>query len=778
MPWRLTATLILALGIGASVALFSTVQSVLLRPPAFAEPEDLAILWERDPKRSNAEAEISWSRYEAFQQNGTLAALATISSVNLDFALLDAGDPLQVEGAQVSFNFFEVIGVRPIVGRAFIAADQTGGGDAPFPVIISHRLWVDRFGGAVDVLSKPIRISATKCQVVGVMPASFDFPRAVDLWIPQTAGLATAQNRDIRVLKLLARRKSAMPWTKVEAALNVVIRRMEETSPTKGFVAHAVPIDKAIYGNARGVLWTLFAAALLLLLTACANVANLFMARLAARRRELAVRTALGATRADIAKMLLREAFFIALAGGGAGVLLAAWATQLLARFGPADVPGLAETTVELPALLFALALVLVTTLLFGLAPAWAGSRVDPSRAIREGGERGSGRSARLRDILIAGEVALTLMLLIGCALAGRSLWNLANIDPGFRTKNLFTFRVTLSGAKFGPQDARKQFYRELLEHLRALPGVESAGAVLIRPLSGPVGWDSPFTMEGQTPEEQARNPYANYEAISPGYFGTMGMPLVAGRDFHSADTNGVVIINEATARRYFGTVDAAGKRVKLGTGPWLEVVGVVKDAHYREWETARVDLYIPFEQRAQHRSDFVLRTSGNPEAIAEAVRREVLRLNPEQPISSVTTIEKLVDGALARPKFLSLVLNLFGGAAMVLAMTGLYAVLRFVFASQEKELAIRAAIGAAPRDLRRLVLLHSMKRTTAGVLAGLAGGLAISKWIEPLLFNVPLYSAAAWSGAVGILILIAALAALGPANRAARIDPARVLHD
>ncbi len=257
-----------------------------------------------------------------------------------------------------------------------------------------------------------------------------------------------------------------------------------------------------------------------------------------------------------------------------------------------------------------------------------------------------------------------------------------------------------------------------------------------------------------------------------------MGMPLVAGRDFHSADTNGVVIINEATARRYFGTVDAAGKRVKLGTGPWLEVVGVVKDAHYREWETARVDLYIPFEQRAQHRSDFVLRTSGNPEAIAEAVRREVLRLNPEQPISSVTTIEKLVDGALARPKFLSLVLNLFGGAAMVLAMTGLYAVLRFVFASQEKELAIRAAIGAAPRDLRRLVLLHSMKRTTAGVLAGLAGGLAISKWIEPLLFNVPLYSAAAWSGAVGILILIAALAALGPANRAARIDPARVLHD
>ena len=779
MPWRLTGTLILALGIGASVALFSTVQSVLLRPPPFAAPEDLAVLWERDPKRSAAEAEISWSRYEAFQQSAALNSVATISSVNLDFALLDAGDPLQVEGAQVSTNFFDVIGVRPILGRAFIAVDQSGGGDAPFPVIISYRLWVDRFGGRDDVLSKPIRISAAKCQVVGVMPATFEFPRAVDLWIPQTTGLATAQNRDIRVLKLLARRKSAMPWAEVESALNVVIRRMEEMASTKGFVVHAVPIDKAIYGNARPVLWTLFAAALLLLLTACANVANLFMARLAAaRRRELAVRTALGATRADIAKMLLKEAFGIALAGGAAGVLLAVWATQLLARFGPADVPGLAQTTVELPALLFALALVGVTTLLFGLAPAWTGSRVDPAGAIREGGERGSGRSTRLRDTLIAGEVAMTLMLLIGCALAGRSLWNLSKIDPGFRTQNLFTFRVTLSGGKFGSQDARKQFYRELLERLRALPGVESAGAVLIRPLAGSVGWDSPFTMEGQSPEEQTRNPYANYEAISPGYFATMGMPMLAGRDFQSADTSGVVIINEATARRYFGSVDAVGKRVKLGTAPWLEVVGVVKDAHYREWEAARVDLYIPFEQRAQHRSDFVVRTTGNPESIAESVRREVLRLNPEQPISSVTTIEKLVDGALARPKFLSLVLNLFGGAAAILAMTGLYAVLRFVFASQEKELAIRAAVGAAPRDLRSLVLKHRMKRTLAGIAAGLAGGLAITKWIEPLLFNVSPYSIAAWSAAVGVLVLIAALAALGPANRAARIDPARVLHD
>jgi predicted permease len=778
MPWRFTAASILALGIGASVALFSTVQSVLLRPPAFAAPEDLAILWERDLKRGAGEAEISWSRFEAFQHSGALAAVASISSVNLDFALLDAGDPLQVEGAQVSFNFFEVLGVRPLLGRTFVAADQTGSADAPFPVIISHRLWVDRFGGRDDVLSRPIRISAAKCQVVGVMPSTFAFPRAVDLWIPQTAGLATAQNRDIRVLKLLARRKRGMAWTEAETALNLVIRRMEETASTKGFVAHAVPIHNAIYGNARGVLWTLFAASLLLLLTACANVANLFMARLAARRRELAVRTALGATRLDLASMLLREALLIALAGGPIGVLLAAWATRLLASFGPADVPGLAETTVELPALLFAFALVLITTLLFGLAPVWAGSRVDPARTIRECGERGSGRSARLSDFLIAGEVAITLMLLIGCALAGRSLWNLANIDPGFRTHNVFTFRVTLAGQKFGPQDARKQFYRELLERLRALPGVESAGAVLIRPLAGPVGWDSPFTMEGQTSEEQTRNPYANYEAISPGYFGTMGMPLLAGRDFHGADTNGVVIINEATARRYFGAVDAVGKHVKLGSGPWLEVVGVVKDAHYREWEAARVDLYVPFEQRAQHRSDFVVRTTGNPEAIAESVRREVLRLNPEQPISSVTTIEKLVDGALARPKFLSLVLNLFGAVAAILAMTGLYAVLRFVFASREKELAIRAAIGAAPGDLLRLVLAHGLKRTIAGVVAGLAGGLAVTRWIEPLLFDVPAYSVAAWSAAVGVLFVIAALAALGPARRAARIDPARVLHD
>jgi len=755
--WVFTAASILALGIAASVALFSVVEAVLLRPPMFAAPEDLAVLWESDPKRSHGEVEISWARFQELRRSSqALAGVASVSSVNLDFALLDGGDPLQVEGVSVTANYFDLLGVRPVLGRALIAADETAGEVAS--IVISHRLWVERFGAQASVTERKLRVSGQACRVVGVMPANFAFPRGADIWTPQTS---LEQFRDLRVLKLVARRRAGLSWDQVTADLNVVIRRMDEALPEarRGFTAHIVPMDKVLFGNARTGLWTLLAAALLLLLTACANVANLFLARIAGRSRELAIREALGARRSDLVKLLLGESFAVALLAGVLGVLLASWIVTLAARFGPDDLAGLAEASVSGQAMALALLLVVVTSCLVGLAPFVS----VPAR--------------RLRDGLIVAEVAVSLLLLIGCGLVGRSLWNLSTIDPGFQREGILTFRVTLTGTPAASQGGRKKFYRELLEKLRAMPGVDSAAAVLIRPLGGSVGWDSPFAVEGQTPEEQSGNPYANYEAVSPGYFGTMGMPVLAGREFNDGDKAGVVMINASAARRFFGTLDAIGKQIKLGGAKeWLTVVGVVKDAHYREWEAARVDLYVPVEQRAQHRSDFVVRTTVPPETLVEPVRRAVLALNAEQPISNVTTMAKLVDGALARPRFLTLLFGFFGVAAVLLTVAGLFAVLRFVFAAKERDLAIRMAIGATPGHLRAVVLRFGMVRVVTGVAVGLLVAGWTVRFLEPLLFGVTTWTPWIWLAGIGVLFLASLVAALGPAWRAGRVEPQRLL--
>lgn len=755
--WVLAAASILGLGIGASVALYSVVEAVLLRAPMFAAPADLAVIWESDPKRAQAEVEISWERFLAMRKSaGTLAGLASVSSVNLDFALLDGGDPVQVEGVSVTANYFDVLGVRPVLGRTLVAADEVSGDVTA--VVISHRLWTERFGGQPGVVERRLRISGSPCRVVGVMPAGFTFPRGVDIWAPQTS---LERFGDLRVLKLVGRRLATVSWGQVAADLNVVLRRLDEKLPEarRGFTAHVVPMDQAVYGNARMALWTLMGASFLLLLTACANVANLFLARVAGRSRELAIRTALGAGRFDLVRLLMGEAFLVSAVAGGLGLLLASWLVSLASRFGPEDVPGLSGAALSWDGLAVAGILVVGTALVVGLAP-----------FVSLG-------AARLRDVLVVSEVAVSLLLVIGCGLVGRSLWNLSRIDPGFEREGLLTFRVTLAGEAANSQAGRKKFYRELLAKLRAMPGVTNAAAVLIRPLSGSVGWDSAFTVDGQSPEDAAGNPYANYEAVSPGYFSTMGMSVVAGREFSDGDRQGVLMINASAARRFFGGPETVGKRIKLGgSTEWLTVIGVVPDARYREWEAARVDLYVPVEQRAQHRSDFVVRTSVGPETLVEPVRRAVLELHAEQPISNVTIVAKLVDGALARPRFLALLFGFFGAAALVLTVAGLFAVLRFVFAATERDMAIRMAVGATPGDLRNVVLRFGLVRVMTGILIGLAGAGWAVRLVEPLLFGVTVFDAWVWTGAIGLLIGASVIAALGPAWRAGRVDPQRLL--
>lgn len=482
-------------------------------------------------------------------------------------------------------------------------------------------------------------------------------------------------------------------------------------------------------------------------------------------------------------RLLLMDGLVLASAAGIAGLLLANLGVAVIGRMAPPDVPRMDQISIDSPVLIFGIALTFLTILIFALAPALLASKRDPHEAFQQSSARmSSSRSqARIRGALIVAEVALSIVLLIGAGLLMRSFSELARLDPGFNPARILTFRVTLQKPD---QESRRAFYTQLLGRVRALAGVESAAAVLLRPLSGNTGWDTVYTVEGQPPEEQLRNPNANYEAISPAYFRSMGIRLKAGRDFTDADvhnTAGVVIINESTAMRHWPDRPAVGQHLRLGRGPgqpWLTVVGVVSDVRYREWEAVRPDLYVPYTQRAQHRSDFVIKTHGDPTMLVSAVRREVLEIDRDQPVSNVTTMETLVDRALARSRFNSIVLGTLAGCALVLAVIGLYGVLSYTVAQRRGEIGIRMAVGATPWQMVRMVTLGGLRLTVCGTLFGLAAAWAMTRLYSSLLFQTSPLDPLTYVGAAVGLLVVAVLACAAPAIQAARLDPLRTLQN
>jgi predicted permease len=520
----------------------------------------------------------------------------------------------------------------------------------------------------------------------------------------------------------------------------------------------------------------LFAAVLLLLLIACANAANLTLALQAARSREMAVRAALGASRWRLVRMLLAESMVAAVAGGIGGLLLARAALAVFVRFAPPEMPGADRITLHGPVVAFGIALTGATVLLFGIAPAvWAARAALGSRAA------GSRSHSRARGVLIAAEVALSAMLAVGAGLLARSFGNLAAIDPGFRADRVLTFRVT---TELAGQQERRALYTAILERVRALPGVESAGAVLLRPLGGAVGWDTLYSVEGQSPAESKANPNGNYEAVSPDYFRTMRIPLVAGRDFDSRDTAasaGAVIVNQSVAKRHWPQGGAVGARLRLGEGPranWLTVVGVVADVRYREWETPRPDFYVPYTQRAQHRSDFVVRTRASAWALAPAVRQAVFAVDKNQPISNLTTMETLVDHALARARLTAWLIAVLGFCATGLAAIGIYGLLAYVVRQRTREIGVRAALGARPAQVARLVALDVLRFVAAGLAAGMAGAAVAASAFRSQFFEVSPFDPASYLWMAAALAVVAILAAAAPAWRASSIDAAAALRE
>jgi putative ABC transport system permease protein len=776
--------LILASGIGANTAIFSIVYAVILRPLPFPEQDRIVVAWKKDTITWNPFVELAVAEVRDWEaQNRSFSSLALMPATvyGYGYVLTERGDPVLLESAKVTGRFFSTLGARAALGRVFDVDDDQVNGEKV--VVLSDQLWRERFHADPNIISQTILLSEEAFTVIGVMPPTFAFPKGVDLWIPLKVGMPQrlVESRGATYLQAIGRLKSGVTIEEAEADLNTIIARLADQFPETEAKGHRVvltPLADHLFGNAKPALWALFAATGLLLLIAAANIANLLLAHATSRRKELAVRAALGASRGQLIRQLLCESFALAICGGAVGVLLAYWLVNLLLAIAPADIPRLEDVRLSGAALIVSLLCTLATTVIFGLLPALSASRFNLNETLNEAGAKlsGSRTGNRLRAALVVSEVALTFILLVGAMLILRSFVNLSRVPLGFDPHNVLTMQLRLVGKKYGSVEVRREFFRQLIERLESQPGVIAASGVLIRPLEGIVGWDTDFALEGQSPDDARRNPKANYESINPHYFRVFSIPLKSGREFDMRDRSGnqmVAIVNETMATRYFGSpVDAVGKRINVGLGGWMTIVGVAGDARYRELENTRVDIYVPHAQSGPYLNHFAVRTTLDKEKALALVRREVAAFDPQLAVSRVATMDELVTAQLARPRFSTVLLNWLGGLAVLLAAVGIFGVMVYAVAERTNEFGLRLALGAQARDIFTLVLGEGMKLTAFGVLLGSIGALGMTRWLASLLYGLSATDPLTFAAMALLLITVALSACWIPARRATRVDP------
>ena len=794
--FTLVAALTLALGIGANTAIFSVIHAVLLRPLPFADQERLVVAWKRDTVAYNPLLEMSFAEFKdwrAQQRSFDEMAVMPTTTYGYGYVLTGRGDAVQVESSKVSGGFFNLLGAHAAVGRILNDGDDVVGG--PPVVVLSERLWRERFGSDPNVVGQTITLTEQGFTVVGVMPQQFEFPKGADLWIPLQATMRprAIENRSAEFLQVVGKLKPGVSLPEAEAELNAIIARVAREHPeTKAEGQRVVikPLAHHLFGNARPALWLLLAATALLLLIGAANVTNLLLARASARRREFAVRAAIGAGRGRIVRQLLCESALLAILGGAAGVALAYGLIHLLVWVAPTDIPRIETVKLNSIALLFSFSVTLLTAFVAGLAPALSASRLNLNETLCEGGSKmASGRSGkRLRASLVVAEIAITMVMLIGATLILRSFLNLSRVNLGFNPQNVLTMQLRLTGPKysqatapkFGFPTPQREFYRQLIERLESQPGVIAAAAVLTRPLEGSIGWEAEFALPDQTPEQADKNTVANYEVVTPHYFRTLGIPLKAGREFSDFDTpesSPVVIISEAMARRVFAPgIDPVGQRIRLNPSdpeaPWRTVVGIAGDAHYRELEDLRWDIYAPNTQAGNTLNHFAVRTTGDPAAFIATVRREIAAIDPTQVATGIVTMEDQVSANLARPRFSALLLNWLSALAVLLAAVGIYGVVAYAVAQRTGELGIRLALGAQTLDIVKLIIGENLRLVAAGVGAGLICAFGLTRLLQTLLFGVSATDPLSFAAVTIALIGVALLACYIPARRATRVDP------
>ncbi len=783
--FSLIVILTLALGIGANAAIFSVVNAVVLRPLPYHEPDRLVVVWDNLVRHQLKDIVASALEYTEFRdRNRVFERMAAYDTQG--FNITDIASPERVEGAVVTASLLPLLGVTPALGRVLDETDEKPGVER---IVLSHGLWQRMFGGDRGIIGKIIAVDGKGAEVVGVMPAGFHFPDdSVELWKPLLfdADLLSENNRGSRSYTVLGRLKPGLTVAHAQSGMNLVTEGMVQEHPQAyrgGYYTTVRGLHDEIVGGTRRALLLQFGAVGFVLLIACANVANLLLARASARRKEVAIRTALGARRSRIVRQLLTESVLLAACGGAVGLLTAVWGLDLLISIAPADIPRLGEIALDGRVVGFTAIVSLATGILFGLVPALQMSRTAPGDTLKEGGRSGAaGRRRAFGNALIVAEVALSLVLLVGAGLLVNSFARVQSAAPGFNADRVLTFRIAPPEAKYGTFERGDAFYNELYGRLRATPGVRSVGAANAVPLSG-FGGDRTFYIEGRTvtrPEDQADE---EIRFVTPGYFTTMHIPILQGREFTERDTLAApraAMVNQALARKFFSKGDAIGKRVAFSQQEpaWYQIVGVVGTIKHRALDARETpELYVPYSQPlfagSTVRAMFVaVRTDSDPLAMTAAIRQSVASLDRDQPVSDVRSMEQRMSTSLGPRRFNMLLLGLFAVVALALSAIGIYGVVAYAVTERTHEIGVRLALGARGRDVVAMVVGQGVAPAVAGAVLGIGAAAALTRLMSSLLYDVTATDPLTFGAVSLVLLLVAIGAAWLPARRAVRVDP------
>jgi putative ABC transport system permease protein len=774
----LVAIVTLALGIGANTAIFSVINALLLRPLPYAEPDRLVMLWLDLSARGGPATE--WTgpsqHFDWKAQHDVFEGVTSFRGWNASMA----GDtvPEAVLGEQTTFEYFDVLGVRPEVGRVFRQADDIP--NAPRVVVLSHSLWIQRFGGDPSVIGRVVPINGENHEIIGVMPASFRAALVTNaaLWRPMRLNPANPP-RNVAINHTIGRLRPGVSLAQAKAALATLSKQLEQTYPQSevGKGVNPVPLQEQQVGNMRLALFVLLGAVGFVLLIACVNIANLLLARASGRLREMAVRRALGADRLRIVRQLLTESVLLALAGGGLGVLSGVWGVSALKAIAPGGTPRIEEVRIDGVVLAFAIGLSLGTGVLFGLVPAWHASRDQFTPALKQGGRGQTGEGGgRARRWLIVAEIALALVLLVGGGLLIRTFLALQHADLGFNPDRVLAGFVLPPAVTYRTNAERLAFYDAALERAAALPGVTHAALSSVVPLGGDSDMD--FLIEGRPiPRTNADALIVWYRVVSANYFKAMEIPLRRGRLFGAREMTPLVVINETTAKRHWPNEDPIGRRIKFGDSPWFTIAGIVGDVHVRgPRESNRAEVYIPYWLMPEAGVNLVLKTAGEPALLTEPLKSAVKDVDPAIAVAGIATMDRMIADANGASRFYATLVAIFAALALLLAAVGIYGVMSYAVAQRAQEIGVRLALGAAERQIFALVVGDSLRLAAMGLAIGAAGGIGVGRALQNLLFGVRGADPITFSATGMLLLMVAFAASYLPARRAMRTDPMEAL--
>ena len=781
--FTLTVLVALALGIGANSAIFSVVNSVLLRPLPYAEPGQLYFVWARNLEQQRPQASLSAHDLLDLQKP-TSSFSSVTGTFNYSATQTGEGEPLRIMLTMVSPNYFQTLGVRPMIGRGFEPQEATIGNNNV--VVLTHGFWKRRYAGDPAVVGKTTMLDGELHMIVGVLPDLAGDYRTNDLYIPLAFGAAELGARNARYLSAIVRLKPGVAPRQAELELASLAGQFAADRPqaNRGYSYYLVPAQDEVTGASKQALLVLAAAVGIVLLITCANLASLLLVRAAGRQKEVAVRTAMGANRGRIIRQLLTESLVISATGGMLGLAVAYGAIRAIQLYGPAAMPRLQQASIDASVLLFTFFVALAAGLLFGSAPALHTLHINLSTVLREEsrGTSGGVAKSRARSTLVIFEVALAAVLLVAAGLLVRSIWGLNRIDPGFKVEGVLTLRTTLPEVRYATPESQVNYVRQALSRIESVPGVSSAAVTTALPLMG-VNWMADIEVEGRTRPEGGSREQVTYNAVSPRYFETLNIPVQQGRAFEArdaAESSKVLIVSESFARQYLPGVNPIGKFIRMKVSRFEasgEVVGVVGDVRYLKLdEPPRPTLYQPHAQLPWPFLAFAVRTAADPAAMAPAVRRAFLEVDPEQPVDRVMAMERLVDAVVSQQRLAMSMLLIFAGLAVLLAGLGLYGLLAYTVAQRGREIGIRMALGASEANVMILVVRQGMMLTVFGVVAGLLVSPLASAAMKGLLYGVKPWDPATFSIVGGLLLLISLVAGLLPSWRAIRVDPATSL--